>query len=692
MKILRIALQIIAFIFVFGYPSKMDSQLHIFLNREVTIKVNKNYPSYVAYDSVNIKKSTMPLAQEEMVRIVRLSTESSDETLDSFHPLAKKVILNTIVIKKEVEVFNTQAVNENYIRNSQQYEENTKTAVPLSGTSPAMPDWDQKNWVAEFKPYFRKKVEDGSFAVSWSQKSGVKSVRVVTERKSNVDDVKFKSQHDKPTYTDATTHVLGTQNRIIGAVEFKNGLALSNEYRIEIRRYEEGVFREKGTYNLQESAYEIFPNDLKGFLLGRLIDGNGRTMGEGVVRISDTVINKQGAHRGPTIYITPKSDVSGRMVSSYNIDGKSALSQPSRASVFQGHMDKNVGSDGQVKFNNVVRNSPTNLIAESHGHFAAQQIILAGESFTTELIPEKMGIALKQIVSDLRQQNLNDPHLAIVMGKVTFDGLPVSGVNVKMENEVDAQAVYFNSLMLPDPKLSATSENGYYAFIVDGGDLKTLMAYRGDKYFGHMNAVVTPGMTSFVEIQNTIKTDSVEIKVYEPFSGLPEFSEISLQGQSDVLTVEKGLGSIQLPYLGRWSFMHARPLEKYIPAHYTYVDKSDYIYVPLISREWMTYIFSSNKISMRPSTNMVVGFVIDEDFEVEVPGMDSAQNHIVYFDYSGKVTDRGYQGGGFIIYNLPEGIYEPLVFGTKSQKVYSRIAPLKVNDLFVFTYKLDGSI
>lgn len=686
MKILRIVLQVIAFAFVLGYPSRMDSQLYIFLNREVSIKVNKNYPSYIAYDAVNIKKAATPIAKSnEPVRTIRLSTESTDEIMDSFHPLAKKVVLNTIIIKKDIQVFNTQAVNDNYIRTSQFAE---PVAMPVT-----QPVWDQKNWVAEFKPYFRKKVEEGTLAPSWSQGGGrIKSVRVVAEASADKVDVDKKSVQEKPTYTDATSKALGTQNRIIGAVEFKNGLALSNEFRIEIRRYEEGIFREKGTYNLQESAYEIFPNDFRGFLLGRLIDNHGRTLGEGVVRVSDTVLNKVGAHKGPTIYITPRTDVNGRMVSSYDAGGKSTLAQTAKATIFQGHMDKTVGADGQIKFNNIVRNSPTNLIAESKGHFTAQQIILAGENFSIELIPEKMGVALKQIVSDLRQQNLNDPHLSIVMGKVTFDGQPVSGVTVKVEDEIDAQPIYFNALMLPDPRVTATSENGYYAFIVEGGDLKTLMAYRGDKYFGHINTVVSPGMTSFVEIQNTIKTDNVEIKVYDPFSGLAEFSDVSLQGQSETLTIDKGIGEVQLPYLGRWSFLYSNPTDKFVPAHYTYVEKSDYIYVPLISREWITYAFSSQKISTLPSTNLIVGFVIDEDFEVEIPGIDSAKNYVMYFDYSGKVVERGYQGGGYIIYNLPEGIYEPLVFGTKSQKVYSRIAPLKTNDLFVFTYKLDGSM
>lgn len=705
MKIFLIVMQVTAFALVFGYPSKMDNQVHIFLSKKVSISVNKNHPSFVAYDAVSVKRKVQESIQKEPTRIIKLSTEGQEEILNHFHPLAKKIVLNSISIKKEVQYFDTQAVNENYIRRTPLVD----YSAPAYSQAPA---WDQKNWVAEFKPYFRKKIQEGTVNPGWIQSdkqktSGYganvslgKAETYVTFGKETrkLSDLRKESpaevEDDLKAYASAESRYTSssTNKRIIGILEIQKGLMYSNDDRFEIRRYEEGVFREKGSVNLNDSTYEIFANDLKGFLLGRMIDKRGRILGEGIVRVSDVVLNRQGAHQGPKISIIAKSDVSGRMYSSYNVQNKNALTQPAKTNIFQGQLEKSVGKDGLVKFDNVVRNSPTNLVAEAKDHFATQQIILAGENFSAELIPEKMGIALKQIVSDLRQQNLNDPNLAIVLGKATFDGQPVSGVTVKMEKETEADPIYFNTLMLPDNKLTATSENGYYAFIIDGGELKTIMGYRGEKYFGHVNTVVSPGMTSYAEIQNTIKTDAVDIKVYEPFTGLPESAELELQGQSEAISVEKGLGEVQLPYLGRWSFLYASPTTKYLSAHYTYSEKSDYIYVPLVSRQWMTSLFTGLKVSIHPSSNLIIGFVIDEDFEVEMPGVNQINQHILYFDYSGRITQKGTQGGGFILYNIPEGVYEPLVFGTKSQKVYSRIAPVKTNDVFVFTYKLDGSL
>ncbi len=690
-------MQIFTFVMVFTYPSKMDNQLSIFLSKKVSIKINKNHPSYVAYDAVNIKRKLVTTFSQNLekdnLRVIQLSTEGQDEIMNHFHPLSKKLVLNAITIKKEIQVISAQY--------PESAKSSLKAAADITETGYRSSLIDQKNWVAEFKPYFRKKIQNNETDVSWDRAGQSKQTAARTTAnvigngpQKSLPPAAINTKEEKSKYTAESQQIGdlgGSLNRIVGEVEVR-GLPYTNDHHIEIRRFEEGVFREKGTADLLEYTYEIFPTDLKGFLLGRLVDNAGKILGEGVVRISDTVLSKTGAHRGPKILIMPTADVRGHAVSSYNIGNKTSLPEGGKAAIFQGQNEKPVAKDGLVTFDNVVRNSATTLTVESKGHFTSQQTIISGENFSTELIPEKMGVALKQIVSDLRQQNLNDPNLSIVLGKVTFDGRPVSGVSVKAENTKDLEAVYFNALMIPDVKLTTTSENGYYALIVEGGDMMTLMAYRGDKYFGHVNTTVSPGMTSFAEIQNTVKSENVDIKVYDPFTGLPETANLEIQGQSESIAVENGLASAQLPSLARWSFLFSSPTEKYLPAHYTYIEKSDYIYVPVVSRDWMNYVFSSGKLNLYPATNIVIGFVVDEDFEVELANQVSLKNNIVYFDYTGKVVDHGTQGGGFILYNLPEGIYEPLVFGTKSQKVYSRIAPLKSSDIFIFTYKLDGAI
>ncbi|MCK6597093.1 MAG: hypothetical protein L6Q37_01910, partial [Bdellovibrionaceae bacterium] len=154
---------------------------------------------------------------------------------------------------------------------------------------------------------------------------------------------------------------------------------------------------------------------------------------------------------------------------------------------------------------------------------------------------------------------------------------------------------------------------------------------------------------------------------------------------------KEGFKTIFLPSLERWSLLHANPDPNYLPAYYSYIDKTDFINVPLISRGWLNYLFSELKINIHPQSAMVIGFVHDEDFTVELPENEHLKNNILYFDYAGRITKakNGNLGGGFILFNLPPNVYEVLVLGTKSQKIYSRLAPLKSQEAFVFNFKLD---
>jgi hypothetical protein len=333
------------------------------------------------------------------------------------------------------------------------------------------------------------------------------------------------------------------------------------------------------------------------------------------------------------------------------------------------------------------------LIAITQNHIPTQQIVLANSDFKTVAFPQKMVGALKSLVSDQRQQNFNDPNLSIIWGQILFDQKPTSGVQINVENHDYLEPIYFNSLMLPDPSLKSTSENGYFAFLGAPDDFHHLVARRNEIYFGHVNTKVTEGMVSYVTIENSIKSEEIELKVYDAFSGAAQAAELSIQSLPEKIQVQQGQEKIFLPSVGRFSLLHALPSEEtYQPAYYSYVDRTDYIYVPLVSREWLYQLITQQKLNVSSQSGLVIGFVHDEDFLVEVRGPTDAQSTITYFDYAGRATKakQGTQGGGFLITGLAQDTYEIIVHGSKSQKTYSRIAPLKAQDTFIFSFKADN--
>lgn len=715
----KIVLLTLAFSVTWLFPSATDGRKFVALTKQVSIKTNKNFPPHIAFEAVNEKTKPALIVKDKTQNTIQLSTENYLSENEDPRPNAQKLVVAPITITKHKEIV-YQAKNDF----------NEDLSIESAGKNKAQID---NSWMQNLKPFIRQKISQlsgseenmsnskvsepevaqaaGVFigssngmaktAAKWISKN-VASATAPTTSNTDPEAKKQEISNVTPAQTEADIEKaalkMGTkqnQNLIVGLIEIKDGLAVTNEHHIEVRRYEEGVFQERGTVNLIQGTYQLELQNSKGYILARLVTAKGKILGEGVARVTDVKWNKLSPHQGPKIDITKKVDIKGQTVSAYN-EGKSAplpMAAKGKVGVFKGYVSHELDSSGKIAFDNVVSKSSTNMVTQVTGHMTTQQIIIANSDITNVVYPQKMIGALKAFVSEQKQINYNDPNLSVIMGQVVFDKKPTSGIKVQIENYAEIEPIYFNSLMLPDAKLTTTSENGYFAFIGAPDELHQLVALRGESYFGHVNTKVDAGVVSYAKIESSIKTEQTEVKVYDAFVGNPHPAELTLQSLPEKIEVdENGFQNIFMPSVERWSLLHANPSKEYQPAYYSYVDKTDYIYVPLISRSWLYGLVGELKINIYPASGIVMGFVHDEDFSVEIPNYENYKNNIIYFDYAGRLTKQrnGTQGGGFIIFNLPTNIYEVLVVGAKSQKIYSRIAPVKPQDLFVFNFKLDN--
>lgn len=680
MKWIRWIITFLIFIGVLAYPSRMNDKFQIFMTKQVSIRVNKQTPAFVAYEAV-IQNSSIPknkIVTESVSKVVSLSTNFESE-VKFIHPLAKKIVLSPITIKKQPEILIPTSNNLNQDVSEHKVQISTENQFDYENNNRSFTREviNSSEWIKDFKDYYKNK-NLGIRTVSSSNGNG---------NKLQISD---KTLYEKQVSSELD--IKTDSNKVIGHFSI-TGIPISNDHKIEIRRYEEGTFREQGrVVNLQESSYEILPNEIKGFLVGRVINKLGYIEGEGVVRLSDSKWSNDGFWQGPHIQILKKSDVRGRVISSYNLNKEKALDSGAVVSIAGGQKRKQIGKNGAVEIDGVGRDSISLFTATAFDHQPSQQVLVTGAAFTTELLPQKMATALKSIVSDMRNQNLTDPAIPIIFGKAQMDGLAMSGVAVSIENTEGLQPIYFNEMMLPDDRLKNTSSNGYFAFVGADEGLTTVYSTRigpsGPVYFSHVNTISSAGAVSIVDLATTAKNESVDIKVYDPFTGLPQEANLEIQSVQNTVLAENGLAVQFLPQVARWSLLFAEGDAQHVPAHYSYSDKTDYIYVPRLSRNWLNYVFSQMKLNYRPSSNMVVGFSIDEDFSVDISGLNEKAK-ILYFDYTGRPVERGQQGGGYLIYDLPEGSFEVLLSGDQSQKIYTRVAPLKQSDIFVFTYKAD---
>jgi hypothetical protein len=297
--------------------------------------------------------------------------------------------------------------------------------------------------------------------------------------------------------------------------------------------------------------------------------------------------------------------------------------------------------------------------------------------------------ALKEIVTEPGVTYTKLEESTFVWGKVTIDGQPVSGVSVQSESDTEVKPIYFNDFMIPDSKLTSTGANGLYAFVNIQPGFNAILAQRGDAYFGHQNIVAEVGSVAIGDIQSTLRTDPVRVRAFDAFAGEPVRLIANLQSLGAPVELQDGSASVILPHVSRLSMIYTEVEPEFISANYFYNDKDAYIHLPILRKDWITELKATSKIDDISSTGTIVGFFGEENFEAYLAGASKDSGlQIVYFDAAGKVitSSKGQAGGGFVIFNVPIGTQETVVFGSESERIYSKVVPVDADTTSVLNF------
>lgn len=478
---------------------------------------------------------------------------------------------------------------------------------------------------------------------------------------------------------------------IVGPIEITGGLAVTNEHHIEIRRSDEGILKELGRVDLQQGFYKIEVEEKTGSVIARLVDKDGKTLGEGSFRLNRvSAASPKKDLLGPKLKIVPQPSYSGIVSSAYNSRPTDSAPAQTVATFIKGASEATAKKDGLIAMENVTKGSTTVLRVAAPKHLQTASIVVSGQEFKTLLYPESMIQALQDIVGQQRSMSFEGSP-TVIWGRVTLDGKAMAGVEVIVESAPELQAVYFNQFMLPDSSLKATSENGLYAFVDVTSGFHSLLALRENSILGYQNVIVEEGSVAQGDVAGTIKTETVPLRIYDAFLGEEKSASVTLQSLSSDLEVPLGLLTVNLPSINRVGMMRVQPEgTDYVTARYLYNDKDEYIHAPLVKWSWLGSIKSYLRIDDHPNTGFVVGFVPDEDFEVYLAAHDNFDPRlIVYFDMQGRILQnrKGMAGGGFIIYNVPADTQEVVVVGNRSQKIYSQVVPVDPESLSVLSFR-----
>lgn len=684
----------------------------------LVIKAQKNSPPHIAFEEL-IESERKNKSSWSDIEQRRPTSLSADPSHTSSAPLyAKKIELPEMVIAKNVEVL--QATSQNVVSLPP---ENFSVASEGSSTSEVSQEWrntlttEQSRRLDEADRRSEVLAQDWSKGTSWSEmakevleRSGVlkestpaskvyvaatnsqgQTQTRVPAAEVGVRDVNSESLVDAEAYRTAANLTTASANSFLniqGPLEISGGLAVTNEHHIEVRRTDEGISKELGKVDLVQGIYNIQIEGASGSIVARLVNKDGKVLGEGAFRISQMLAQKTS--KGPKIRITPQPDFSVVTASAYNPSVMEAAPPQTRVTFIKGVSETTAKKDGVVAMDNVAKGSSTIFRAAAPKHLQTASLIVSGEQFKASLFPESMIKALQEIVAQQRALVVSGAP-TVVWGRASLDGKPIAGISVSVESDPSLQAVYFNSFMIPDPKLETTSENGLFAFVALNPGFHALLATRGDAIFGYQNVLVEEGSVAQGDIDATMKFESVPLRVYDAFTGEAREARITMQSLADELTVERGLSMVQLPQVNRLGMMRVQPDgADYVAARYLYNDKDSYLHVPLVHWSWLSAIKSFLKIDDHPSAGLIVGFVPDENFEVYLAAYDHFDpRQIVYFDMQGRILQnrKGIAGGGFILYNVPDDTHEVVVVGERTQKIYSRVVPVDPHSLSVLSFR-----
>lgn len=664
------------FLLVLGVPSRTGRIRFIQLTTALSISAERSHPPYIAFAETERQNEKQNLDLGE-------TQELSTETVKPIQTLSTELIslaqqdvlqLEAMTIQKPAK---SEILGEDWSLAKAATEaplpetalENLRQAIPIKtvsaeATSPGFLDLGEPTREAQDQQALenlRRSLGGGETPPETNQVSEVTSVSIPNSR----DEIEIR-----------------------GKFILTGGVGYTNDHHFDVRRRQEGVHEEQGTVDMRSNSYAIRVRGHNGEVVVRLRDQQDHILGEASFHLADLTQNSVRVD-GPLLSLRPLQDAAGRFVSAYSPTSNKARVADAKASVLSGAMPITVARNGEFEFDRLQKGSFTLMSATAKNHRRTLAIVPAGFRSDLPLFPEGMVQSLRQIVSDQKQMNLNDPDAPLVWGRVLLNGKVLAGVRVEMESAPESEAIYFNELLLPDPKLKATSANGLYAFVNVPDGLHALLARRGDAYFSHLNVVTERGSISVGDLTSNIRTEQARLRVFDAFTGEARGAQLIHQGIEDEIEVgPSGWVSTLIPHEHRLSLIQVGPQAPYLAATYQSDDADGYVHFPLVRADWLNYLRVSLRLDDTPGSATVVGFVPNEAFTADAVE-EAGHSRIVYFDPQGRAIhgNKGVAGGGFVIFGLSEGVREVTVIGETSGLVSTRVIAADPQSLNVLLFR-----
>jgi hypothetical protein len=484
-----------------------------------------------------------------------------------------------------------------------------------------------------------------------------------------------------------------------GRVKLVEGAALTDGH-IEILVKKNGGQYSLGSVHPQTGEFTIPVEQIKedSKVIAKVYDKQGNVTGQGSVPFNKLANHEalEKSNRQPQIEVPVKpkqhtiasnfflfDEYYSRLES--NNRSKGYRPYGLKSETYVASLDQNFESDqtGETKINDIYPTSWVLARTQAEGYYPTLNLI--NDQHSIPLFRVKFIKALLDISKNLQNSSLFEENNSVIWGQATFQNKPIAGIKIETEFSDTHKTIYFNELLIPDPSLKSTSSNGFFAVLHLKEGLHTLMAFRSDEYFGHINVQTEPETLSYAKVESNIDFKNTKIKTFDALTGEPLNTKIKIQSSQQLLEVEGSL-DIKLQNLNRYSLMHIQSEDgQYFSSMQSYNDKDEEIWAPVIPKNWIDQIKQIRKINQNPILGMVVGFFTEDVIGDVYLSHDSEylRSNIVYFNSAGETLDTPTFGGGYVLFNVLQGTHSVVVIDNRDNLVSSDVIFVETENINV---------
>jgi hypothetical protein len=463
-----------------------------------------------------------------------------------------------------------------------------------------------------------------------------------------------------------------------GQLEMTGGLAFagSDQTTLVVKRVVSGEVLEKGRIWINEGRFEIFVKSATGQLVAELVATNGQVLGRGamnLVHIRDVPTNDNRIY-DIRISLRPTSETASlRTVSGYSHGNQMIPVKEARVEIQNYTNPKKVNDDGFFAEPTLTHESSYVARASAPKHWSTVVVGQAQHPQDVRLFSNKLMEALIGLEYSHLTERKEAGFASVVWGQIRRAGKAAEGATVEMAGNY--RPIYLNELYLPDPNLKATSSNGLFAFVNVRRGVQALRVLSNGRMYPAQVFPTEDKHVSYLDLELEDKVVS-HFKVFDVLNMNETLdARIRLVGTDDVVSIRKQ-GLVEYSSGANPFMVESEAGPEYEISRVTLTGKPQTIHVPMVRKEWLTGLFNKNNVMALPGRGMIVGFIDDQDFEVEITGYGAKeQMQIVYFDSRGQQVNQkhGMAGGGFVIFNAPAGLQTLYVHPVSSKETYAQV-------------------